>query len=418
MKIKKIVIIILFLFILNTLNGCIEEDDENLEEINSKIKIQNLQIFPTITIPRQPITISIDVENLNNTKIDDSITLQWDNGDKLSKEFNLNIFETKTFKWEISEYELGIYNFMVGEFEGSYEISDKIAWFELSNLYIQSNEIEKNEFTNISVNLENIGYVTDYYKLELNVNDKLEQVKNVTVEIGEKKNISFQFIKSDLGNYEININDLKDEIYVVNFKQVDFKLPLIDEPIWKVVVLTDYNMFDISWRCDDKISIELYEITEDKIVLIHDSLQSKNDGSTKVIIGEKYETLKTKEYGLIIRDIYDKILYKTSKEFSSGIIDISVSNVSTIYTDLKIKWTGTDSNFPVWICMLKFYLDEELIEEKSDINWLFHNPINRIYDKRIYHYSQSIEEGTYEVKIILRDCNSNTLLTFVDNVKY
>jgi len=418
MKIKKIVTIIFILFILNTLNGCIEEVDKNSEESNSIFKIKNLQISPYIAIPKQPITISIDVENLNDTEIDESVTLKWDDGEKLSKNFHLNALEIKTINWEISEYELGIYNVSIGDLEGSYKVSNRIAWFELSDLKIQSNEIEINEITNVSVILENIGYISDYYLLELNVDDTLEQTKNITVGIGEKKNISFQFKKSYLGTYNIRINDLKGEIRVVNFKRVDFKYPLIEEPSWKVFVSTDYNMFEIIWKCDEKIKIEIYEITDDDIELFHSSLQGKNDGSARIIIGEKQETLKTKVYGLIIRDIYDEILYKTQKEFSSGIIKISVSNVATVYTDIEIEWTGTESSFPLWVCMLKFYIDEDLIEEKSDINWVFYNPTNRIYDKRIYHYSQSIEEGSHEVKIILRDCYSNIVFTFADYISY
>ena len=75
MKIKKIVTIIFILFILNTLNGCIEEVDKNSKESISNFKIKNLQISPNITIPKQPITISIDVENLNDTEIDDVMKL-------------------------------------------------------------------------------------------------------------------------------------------------------------------------------------------------------------------------------------------------------------------------------------------------------------------------------------------------------
>ena len=418
MKIKNIIAIIFILFILSMLNGCVEEVDKNLEEPNSNFKIENLQIFPNKTIPRQPITISIDVENLNDTDINGSVILKWDNGEKLSKSFHLNALEIKTINWEISEYELGIYNFSIGELEGAYEVSNGIAWFEISDLKIQSNEIEINEITNISVILENIGYISDYYMAELNINDALEQTKNVTVGIGEKKNISFQFIKSNLGTYNIRINDLKGEIRVVNFKQVDFKHPLIDQPSWKVFVSTDYNMFEIIWKCDEKIKVEIYEITDQDNELFYNSLHSQNDGSVRISIGEKQGTLKTAIYGLIIRDIYNEILYKTQKEFSSGMLNIVVGNVSTIYSDIKIEWTGTDSSFPVWVCMLKFYIDGELVEEKSDINWVFHNPTNRIYDKRIYHYGQSIEAGFHEVKIVFKDCYSNIVFTFVDTVDY
>jgi hypothetical protein len=416
MKNKIIILIIIFIFIINIFNGCIEDKDEE-EKITSSI-VKNLYISPKITIPNQPINISIDIENLNNSKMEETVYLKWDNGEKLSKKIYLSSYETKTISWEISEYETGFYNFSIEDLNGSYIISDKIAWFKINNLYIQSEEIEIDEITNISVIIENIGFVSDFYNLELYVDENLEQTKNIKINIGEKKNVSFKFMKPVLGKYNIEIDNLKDEIYVVNFKQIDFKYPLVDEPLWKIIISTDYNMFEINWKCDEIIKIEIYDIFDNKMELIHKSQQGQNDGSTKIIVGEKQETLKTTIYGLIIKDIYDKILFKTKKEFISGIIDLSIANVSTIYTDVEIEWTGSESSFPIWICFLRFYIDEELIEEKTNINWVFHNPINTIYDKRIYHYGQSIERGFHEVKIILRDCFSNKFLTFSDEINY
>jgi hypothetical protein len=419
MKIKRILILIVFLSILNAITGCIEDDLDNNSKIStSNFIVNNLQIFPNITIPRQTITISIVIENLNNTVIYDSVILKWDNGESLSKSFKLNPFESKTITWEISEDETGIYNISIEDLIGFYKISDKIAWFKISDLDIQSKEIEIDEITNISIIVENIGYVSDYYNLEFYVNNLLEQTKNIIIGIGEKKNISFQFQKSDIGNYDIEINNLKDEIEVVNFKQINFKYPLLNQPEWKIIASTGYNMFDINWQCDEKIIIEIYEILSDEIELIHKSQQGKYDGSARIIMGEKYETLKTAGYGLIIKDIYNKILYKTKKEFNSGIINLSIKDVSTIYTDIEIEWIGTESSFPIWICYLRLYIDEELIEEKTNIDWVFHNHMNKIYDKRIYHYSQSIEKGIHEVKIILRDCYSNKVLTFTDEIYY
>jgi hypothetical protein len=416
MKNKIIILIIIFIFIINIFNGCIEDKDEE-EKITSSI-VKNLYISPKITIPNQPINISIDIENLNNSKMEETVYLKWDNGEKLSKKIYLSSYETKTISWEISEYETGFYNFSIEDLNGSYIISDKIAWFKINNLYIQSEEIEIDEITNISVIIENIGFVSDFYNLELYVDENLEQTKNIKINIGEKKNVSFKFMKPVLGKYNIEIDNLKDEIYVVNFKQIDFKYPLVDEPLWKIIISTDYNMFEINWKCDEIIKIEIYDIFDNKMELIHKSQQGQNDGSTKIIVGEKQETLKTTIYGLIIKDIYDKILFKTKKEFISGIIDLSIANVSTIYTDVEIEWAGSESSFPIWICFLRFYIDEELIEEKTNINWVFHNPINTIYDKRIYHYGQSIERGFHEVKIILRDCFSNKFLTFSDEINY
>jgi hypothetical protein len=182
------------------------------------------------------------------------------------------------------------------------------------------------------------------------------------------------------------------------------------------MVSTDYNNFDIIWKSNERIKIEIYEITDNNIILLHNSQHSKNDGLARIIIGEKFETLKTTNYGLIIRDNYDKILYKTQKEFTSGIINLSIKEISTIYTDIEIGWTGSEKSFPVWICKLRLYIDDELIEEKNDINWMFHNPTDKIYYKRIYHYSQSIESGKHNVKIILRDCFSNIHLTFNEQI--
>jgi len=194
MKIKTIIILIINLLILNTLNGCIQDGlDENSKEISTNFNINNLQILPNITIPGQPITISINVENLNNTKIEDTVTLRRDNGEKLSKYFLLNSLKSKKITWKISENDTGVYNVSIKNLEGSFEISDKIAWFEISDIKIQSDMIDINETTNVSVIVENIGYISDYYILDLYVNDIIEQTKKVMVDIGEKKNISFKF---------------------------------------------------------------------------------------------------------------------------------------------------------------------------------------------------------------------------------
>ena len=94
-KIKMILAIIVIIAILNILNGCIEENQENSDSTLSNIKIDNLQINPNKTIPNQPILISVDVENLNNSKISESVILEWENGEKLMEDFQLNPFEKK-----------------------------------------------------------------------------------------------------------------------------------------------------------------------------------------------------------------------------------------------------------------------------------------------------------------------------------
>ena len=152
MKIKIQNIFILILLILNIFNGCMQHElDENSEGFNQNFKINNLQILPNITIPGQLIIISIDVENLNKIVINNSVSLDYNNGMNSSKYFQLEPFGTKTIKWEISEYSIGVYTISIGNLKGSYTISDEIAWFELSDLVIQSDKIELNETTNISV---------------------------------------------------------------------------------------------------------------------------------------------------------------------------------------------------------------------------------------------------------------------------
>jgi hypothetical protein len=237
------------------------------------------------------------------------------------------------------------------------------------------------------------------------------------VKTGEKNNVFFKFKKSELGKYDIRLNDLKSQIQVVKFKKIDYKYPLINEPNWEILVLNYYNNFKISWISDENIKIEIYDINDD-IELIHSSIHGENDGSVEVIIGEKFDTLKTGNFGLIIKDYNDKIIYKTQKKFYNGTISLAIANVSTIYTDILIKWQGTTSNFPIWICILKFYIDDELIDEKIDINWVFHNSEDKNYEKRLYHFSKSLEEGLHKIKIIMKDCNSNTILTFEDRINY
>jgi len=311
MKLKISIILIIFLLIFNIINGCIQNElDKNSEETTFNFDINNMQIIPNITIPRQSIMISIDVENLNNSRIDDSVTLSWDNGEKLSKNFQLDPFEIKTITWEISENETGVYNVSIDKFNGSYEISDKIAWFELSDLKIQSDVIEINETSNISINVENIGYISDYYILDLYVNGIIEQTKKVMVDIGETKNISFQFNKSDLDIYIVGINELKDEIQVVEFRDIS-NIEIIE------LNITSYKRVKEGCCYKDIIIDNGFNYSSDvQFYVINGTVLNKNDFLIKglKVIGNFYDI-----DGIILfsqeTDVYN-LSYLTEEKFS------------------------------------------------------------------------------------------------------
>ncbi len=78
--------------------------------------------------------------------------------------------------------------------------------FAVSNLAISPNEVETGEAVNISVDVENIGYLEGTYSIPLKINGATVDAKDVTLGIGEAETVVFTLTKDTAGSYDIEVD--------------------------------------------------------------------------------------------------------------------------------------------------------------------------------------------------------------------
>ena len=78
--------------------------------------------------------------------------------------------------------------------------------FAVSNLAISPNEVETGVAVNISVDVENIGYLEGTYSIPLKINGATVDTKDVTLGIGEAETVIFTLTKDTAGSYDIEVD--------------------------------------------------------------------------------------------------------------------------------------------------------------------------------------------------------------------
>ena len=82
------------------------------------------------------------------------------------------------------------------------------ANFTVSKLSINPTEINSGESLSISVIVTNVGDLTEIYGVSLKIDDVVVQTKNVTLDGGDSKTISFSVTANAAGERTVNINGL------------------------------------------------------------------------------------------------------------------------------------------------------------------------------------------------------------------
>lgn len=83
------------------------------------------------------------------------------------------------------------------------------AVFEVTDLVISPSQVNEGEPTNISVTVKNTGDAQGSHSLELKINGTVEATEEVTLDAGASETVTFTVTKDTLGEYSIEIADLK-----------------------------------------------------------------------------------------------------------------------------------------------------------------------------------------------------------------
>ncbi len=94
------------------------------------------------------------------------------------------------------------------------EVAEKTAEFTFSNLTIEPSSVGAGKAVNIRVNAKNTGNVAGESKVELLVNNKSVDSKNVSLGPGESTVVEFSHTENQTGTYTIGIGGLSENYEV------------------------------------------------------------------------------------------------------------------------------------------------------------------------------------------------------------
>ncbi len=169
-------------------------------------------------------------------------------------------------------------------------IANAAAQFKVSDLSISPTYITANAENgniNISVKVTNSGTEKGTYKLELNINDKLELTKDISLDSGKEQTVVIPVTKQNPGEYSVTIGDLKGT-FSVGPEGLEIKTLIIDP---------------IEARPDEEINISA--TVQNKL-----SDKSLKYDSLKLYVNGKVENQKTIS---LESNASDTITYKVKK---------------------------------------------------------------------------------------------------------
>ena len=88
------------------------------------------------------------------------------------------------------------------------------AAFTVSELSISPSEVIPGEKVNISVSVTNTGDLTDSYELDLRIDDKIEETREVTLAGGETEELTFTVARDKSGSYTVSLDGLTGKFVV------------------------------------------------------------------------------------------------------------------------------------------------------------------------------------------------------------
>ena len=107
------------------------------------------------------------------------------------------------------------------------------AAFTVSNLSIESSEVQTGEEITITAEVSNTGGSEGSYTAELQVNDEAESVQVITIPAGESMVITFSLSKDTPGTYEVMLSELTGQFVVTE------TVPILRSVTWSDAVVTE-----------------------------------------------------------------------------------------------------------------------------------------------------------------------------------
>ena len=84
----------------------------------------------------------------------------------------------------------------------------EVAMFELSNLVVEPDSVDKGKDVTVSVECTNVGFGSGSYSVVLKINGEEKDAKSVSLDAGDSTTVTFQAPTTSVGSYSVEIEGL------------------------------------------------------------------------------------------------------------------------------------------------------------------------------------------------------------------
>ncbi|KXB07115.1 hypothetical protein AKJ54_00725 [candidate division MSBL1 archaeon SCGC-AAA382K21] len=180
----------------------------------AEFEVSNLQVSPKEVEENQRVEISVDVKNSGEVEGTKTLDLNVDGSIEKTKDITLEGEENTTVSFSIHKESPKSYSVGIEDLSGSFRVLEP-AEFEVSNLSVNSSQVEPGEPVTVSIDVTNTGDLSGDYTIELKIDGTMENSKTVTVDGGKNTTVSFTIEKETSKTYSVEVGNLSQSFEIL-----------------------------------------------------------------------------------------------------------------------------------------------------------------------------------------------------------
>ena len=178
-----------------------------------EFELSLLDITPTETLLDEPVTVSVNVNNIGGTEGAYLLTMTIDGIKAETKVVRIAPQSAELVSFTVIKDRPGICNVEINGLSGTFRVL-KPAEFTFSNLLITPSIAEVDQAITITADVSNTGEAEGTYPVTLIINGDKVEIKELTVSLGATEKVSFAFAKDAAGIYNIEVGSLSGLVIV------------------------------------------------------------------------------------------------------------------------------------------------------------------------------------------------------------
>ncbi|MFC1965302.1 CARDB domain-containing protein, partial [Chloroflexota bacterium] len=218
------------------------------------------------------------------------------------------------------------------------------ASFNVSDLSVTPNKVDFEESVSISILITNTGDLTGSYEVSLKIDDKVPRTKEITLDGGDSKTVSFSVSPDTAGKHTVNISGLWGTFEVAEHKSpAAFTTSALSMSAAEVDIGEDITISILVTNTGDLIGSYKVTLNVDSVDVAIEDVTLAGGASQKVVFSIAKDIAKT--YTVKVDDLSEKFTVKPPPaQAAFTISDLNISPVEVdIGEDITISVLGTNT---------------------------------------------------------------------------